>query len=364
MPLTHAPGRRLFLLTSFSLLFLCFTYFGLSRLNSSKHGFHSEVDPPEAATESVHPASSRLPESFPISNATLGFEKIFVINLPSRSDRRDTLTLMTAYEGIQVDWQMAVRGEEVDPKAWPAHWQAEGKQPTTTELGCWRSHVNVLRLIVEKRYKTALILEDDVDWDVRLKSQLALLSSKMPDLPQSEFQALSNKSFTPPLVSPYGMDWDLFWLGTCANPPAPADAITYNDPSGNKLRYLWNARGGTACTWAYAVTYESARMLLGYLQDINDPIDFHLGQFCQEHNCPLIWPPLFLAHKPAGSKAKDSDMDHSGAHDEANGNFREVAESPGIEQSAILSAIDRITPKLFASNRQQPASATKALAPE
>lgn len=39
----------------------------------------------------------------------------------------------------------------------------------------------MLRHVVEKRLETALIMEADADWDVRLKEQLALISSNIPD---------------------------------------------------------------------------------------------------------------------------------------------------------------------------------------
>jgi hypothetical protein len=47
-------------------------------------------------------------------NQTLGFEKIFVINLPFRTDRRDALELMAAATDMKLDFSRAVKGEEVE----------------------------------------------------------------------------------------------------------------------------------------------------------------------------------------------------------------------------------------------------------
>jgi hypothetical protein len=50
-------------------------------------------------------------------NQTLGFEKIFVINLPFRTDRRDALELMAAATDMKLDFSRAVKGEEVEEVA-------------------------------------------------------------------------------------------------------------------------------------------------------------------------------------------------------------------------------------------------------
>jgi hypothetical protein len=41
--------------------------------------------------------------------------------------------------------------------------------------------MDILRIVVEKRLDTALILEADVDWDVRVKDQFTRLSESLPD---------------------------------------------------------------------------------------------------------------------------------------------------------------------------------------
>ena len=71
-----------------------------------------------------------------ISNATLGvslsvpqylkvnltneqLEKILAINLPTRSDRRDQLTLAAHLTGIELEWMAAVSGADIIGKAYP-----------------------------------------------------------------------------------------------------------------------------------------------------------------------------------------------------------------------------------------------------
>ena len=48
------------------------------------------------------------------------FEKILALGLPERSDRRDTLTLMSSYQNVKLEWMDAVKGEDIKQVAWPA----------------------------------------------------------------------------------------------------------------------------------------------------------------------------------------------------------------------------------------------------
>lgn len=47
------------------------------------------------------------------------FQKILAIGLPERTDRRDTLRLMSTYQGVELTWIDAIRGETMSRKAWP-----------------------------------------------------------------------------------------------------------------------------------------------------------------------------------------------------------------------------------------------------
>ncbi|KAL8703110.1 MAG: hypothetical protein Q9201_003701 [Fulgogasparrea decipioides] len=247
----------------------------------------------------------------PIANATLGFEKILVINLPERTDRRDSITLTAAVSNIHLDFIQAVHGESIAPKARPNRWDSGRQNLTYAELGNWRSHVTALRTIIENNYTTALILEDDADWDIALRSQLRSYASITRHV-----TTLAGSS--PPLTSsPYGHTWDILWLGTCATPPAPVGTPQFPNPhydellaaerdlyetqypidgrqtaskrrkSYNRLRrlsspnhYVFPAHRDVACLTAYAVTQRSARELMGYLLDADEPTDLAVSRYC------------------------------------------------------------------------------------
>lgn len=54
-----------------------------------------------------------------VFNATLGFEKIFTISLPERSDRRDAFTLQARLSGMSFEFQNGVSGADVSSKVLP-----------------------------------------------------------------------------------------------------------------------------------------------------------------------------------------------------------------------------------------------------
>lgn len=53
------------------------------------------------------------------TNATLGFQKLYSISLPQRTDRQDALTLMGALSGLDIEIAPGVRGEDVLNKTIP-----------------------------------------------------------------------------------------------------------------------------------------------------------------------------------------------------------------------------------------------------
>lgn len=83
-----------------------------------------------------------------------------------------------------IDGVTAVEHKTLPPGPVRDGGQIHGKDPgqglTAGELGCWRSHMNMLRYVVEHRLETALLLEADADWDVRIKDQLQRMSDAMP----------------------------------------------------------------------------------------------------------------------------------------------------------------------------------------
>ena len=75
------------------------------------------------------------------SLTSVQFQKIFVINLRSRTDHRDSMSLAAALTDLRVEYIDGVT--EVDEKSLPPG----GKEVNLSSggLGAWRAHLNVAR---------------------------------------------------------------------------------------------------------------------------------------------------------------------------------------------------------------------------
>lgn len=208
---------------------------------------------------------------------------------------------------------------------------------------------NATDRIVRDNLTSALILEDDVDWDIRLRPQLRNLARSTQSLiqPVAHTHHFADPSFrspesdalpsdmhldalpvvTPPRDSPYGDGWDLLWLGHCGmqfptsvgrgasprgrvvqldDPTCPErrhlfslapEPFLLRDQYPDRTRVVHHARGGS-CTLAYAVSQHGARALLhrvGLLdsssggktaQDTPDPYDLRVRAFCDGPSDP------------------------------------------------------------------------------
>ena len=225
--------------------------------------------------------------------------------------------------------------------------------------------------IVEGNITSALILEDDIDWDIRIKSQMTefarasrLLIQPLPEtfdqfldptypMPTEEQGytdfLLDEYSVSEPIDSPYGDlgRWDLLWLGHCGcRFPRASDLnaqlgriVIANDSTVPEHQHLNMELGNgellaqyhvhtrvvsrarvSSCSLAYGVSQPGARKLLYELgvHKMNDANDIMLRFVCdgvderQQATCLTVQPQLFQHHRPAGSRAGFSDINEFG----------------------------------------------------
>ena len=292
------------------------------------------------------------------ANCVNQFGGIYAISLPSRTDKRDSLTLAAANANIHIDFIDGLHGDAVADHALPEDANREALGPGN--IGSWRAHMNVIQHVVANNLSSALIMEDDLDWDVRIKSQLVTFSRGVRALtqpmtssrgyidPTLETRASANDitplgyELTPsnapttaePKLSPYGDNWDVLWLGHCGvRFPAPDQTIpkgryvfnddetvpsfqhrrTLSDDIRNKYpehaRVIHHAMG-PICTFAYAVSQRGARRILKEigLESFNGPYDNKMANFCDRHTCIVSQPQYFSHWRPAGSADRDSEI--------------------------------------------------------
>lgn len=192
----------------------------------------------------------------------------------------------------------------------------------------------MLDRIIDERWTSALILEDDVEWDVMIRQQLAQFASGARYI-----QEIAETSST---HSPYGDEWDLLLLGHCtAGSRSNSDVkywVAHDDPTvPPKSRYKWRSEepsGGpdrsppeikgnftrivfrpelSRCAYAYALSLKGAQKLLYHfsIEPFVDIFDVVLSKFCADPNingkCVSVFPNLFDEYLPAGMSTKDSD---------------------------------------------------------
>uniref|UniRef100_A0A8C9ZQH3 procollagen galactosyltransferase n=1 Tax=Sander lucioperca TaxID=283035 RepID=A0A8C9ZQH3_SANLU len=131
----------------------------------------------------------------------LGFDEVFMINLQRRTDRRERMLRALYKQEIACKVIAAVDGKAMnisEVQAMGIHMLPgysdpyHGRPLTKGELGCFLSHYNVWKEIVERRLDTSLVIEDDLRFEIFFKRRLMNLMREVKD---------------------EGLDWDLIYIG-------------------------------------------------------------------------------------------------------------------------------------------------------
>ncbi|ESZ94095.1 glycosyltransferase family 25 protein [Sclerotinia borealis F-4128] len=305
----------------------------------------------------THYSSNLLQKSRPahgssdVANSTLGFQRIFAVGLPERSDKRDALTLTSSLTGFKIEWVDGVKGETVTDKAVP--YGADRAKLWESNLGSWRGHMNAVRKIVEENLTSAMILEDDMDWDTRLKTQLLTFAAGS--------QFIQYPSSTPAhLISPYGDNWDLLWLGHCGEVfPETLDEYKSLPPSTPEIAHLsrkyiitsdptvapphTSKASKTPPKTHIRDGQQGARKVLWDLSvdKLAGPFDNALAGLCRwgrdrkrlGMRCVSVTPALFQHHKAKGWVGGDSDIQKVGGE---KGEVREKGMTENLVWSARM----------------------------
>ena len=184
--------------------------------------------------------------------------------------------------------------------------------------------------MVRNNVQSALIFEDDADWDVAFRHQMVLAAD-----------AVNFVTTSPPgPESPFGNDWDILSLGHCAAVPQqdtenyfvipqdptvlpPAARLEWEKPDmgpweegelGDTQTRLYFRTAWLSCLTAYAVSLRGAQKIL-YRQSMvpwNEPVDNGIGTMCKngelDMSCVSVFPTLVGISKPAGSANRGSDI--------------------------------------------------------
>ncbi|PSK36764.1 Procollagen galactosyltransferase 1 [Elsinoe australis] len=125
-------------------------------------------DVPSVTKNLRFPSTGRMLDipALPEANTTLGFGAIAAVSRPG-SARQQELVLAAQVTGLTVTVPMQPEWTEADLEG------IRAKRGSTISRGsalAWLGHQNTLRWFLSTNLTTALILEDDVDWDIHLRT--------------------------------------------------------------------------------------------------------------------------------------------------------------------------------------------------
>jgi hypothetical protein len=201
----------------------------------------------------------------------------------------------------------------------------------------WLAHLDMVKFVVMSGFTTALIMEDDVDWDVDLLNQMRLVSDNVRNYSNTPIED----------TSPFGSEWDLLWIGHCGDRiDDNANHVVYQDPTRISTAdfYGWSKPTwmrkipeghrrvqkpvSPVCTFGIAMTQVGAQKILDTLgRGGGEAYDVSMQHQCVsgQLKCISVLPQLFSHYEPPpntgyvsfvhtgdgqGDSADDSNFEH------------------------------------------------------
>lgn len=295
-----------------------------------------------------------------IKNRTLGFRKILGLNLPERLDKHDTLSLLGRLTGVDISLLPGVRSSTERGMPRPHNGAAE------KHIGAIRSHMNAYQKMLDEDWKSALILEDDTDWDINFVDSLRLFRQGLVHF------IAQNSTIVPTPNDPWCSEaWDVLFLGWCLE-GTPNDAYVYEDPytpfvdrcleatlqifeyanlslptpdSPSGHRIIQKSRS-PVCSWSYAISQRgAAKVLYSTTRQVSDPLDITLANMVEKNRLRAytVVPPLtgvFSRRHKGDEGYTDSDIEAPRRRfDEGNDEFWS---RPANMRTGVLESMHRL----------------------
>ncbi|KAF2643935.1 hypothetical protein P280DRAFT_393354 [Massarina eburnea CBS 473.64] len=160
---------------------------------------------------SLEASHAKLP-----ANRTLGFGAVVVV---SKKDSERRAALLQAANVTDIDLTIPSQPQwtqnDIDKFR-----NGQEKNVQRGSILAWMGHHNALRWFLDSGHETALILEDDVDWDVRLRSlQVPLAASAVRSIlpPKRSYNPFTNPQKNNTQYWGDHAAWDLLYLGHCGD---------------------------------------------------------------------------------------------------------------------------------------------------
>lgn len=224
-------------------------------------------------------------------------------NPPERmSWRKAGMQKAAEFSGLDIQYPTQPKWSDSDIERLTSNSNGELKKMPAM---AWLGHLYTLKQA--SRYKTALIFEDDIDWDVSIREEAVKTAEAIWRLTQDPNVSGVNKE------EPYGLAWDVLWLGHCGSSLPDDENIitTFHDPTvppeiesnpDNKIRHVYRT-GSPVCTFAYAVRQEVAVDIYERAAGQSIAFDVWLHFQCEGGHlkCFAVNPAIFNQHEMAGA---------------------------------------------------------------
>ncbi|MCJ1248966.1 hypothetical protein MMC30_006187 [Trapelia coarctata] len=326
--------------------------------------------------ELVHHTGSDKPLDPSAANATLGFQTILALSAEDQNSthawRRSGLVRAANRTNLHIEIppQRDYTFKELKALRDGKPGEEDVDKPSEGQALAWLGHLDLLQRVIDSQTTTAFILEDDADWDVTLPDQLLDISSAIRNF---------TNATSPPELYPYGLDWDVLWLGHCGdlfNKSDPTN-LGIHDPSMlplDRLRFVFmdpdfykdfppqtrilHTASGPVCTFAYAVTLKGAKKVRNWASSTGEAFDVKLNTGCRTGalKCLSISPEVIHHQRMVG--AASLSMGQGSPKKVKQVNRFETDMTPGATEFVHRLESDGsvVSPVLDTSETQNPAS--------
>lgn len=233
--------------------------------------------------------------SDPRANLTLGFGRAVYINIATRWDLDDTMTLQSAISEIDVEKFNAIPVEELSPEAMPLTSQGSNMFEYMGLVSCYATHAKLWKEFLEGNEETMIVFEADATWDIELRRQLAHFSTGIHKIlvQLGKIDPATKITNKDPYLHSH---WDLIQLGGCyesvegvnksipyADPYAQLKQVSLdNTPIENGTRLIRH-NGEQMCTTSYAMSRRGAeKLLLRGALDFNTAVDGVISELVRQ----------------------------------------------------------------------------------
>ncbi|PGH13427.1 hypothetical protein AJ79_03706 [Helicocarpus griseus UAMH5409] len=278
----------------------------------------------------ISPTTSEHPTHI-AGNSTLGFQSILALSTgPSwRTRGLQAAAKLTNLE-IQIPPQPHIHPDLVN--AFQSLGPEGIRKPTHGASIAWLAHLDIIKYTVQANMDTVLILEDDVDWDVRIRSQMIRIAQSVRNLTHYPNDDINNPAITTheSETAPYGRDWEVLWIGHCGEYwEDHYETVLYDDPTAcphsdyigwakgyieripdRRRAVYWSAN--PVCSFAYALSREGARKVLELLGGAQgEAFDVSMMMACKgkKIKCISVVPEVVHQYFPDQSFGVTSNVD-------------------------------------------------------